>query len=122
MSNSNIIKVGVAISDDAHLLMNDYNVKVSGYIDLRYLARECSLQERSLSALAYKLLGCQLDKDWHIRASNWDAELLSDRQIEYAALDAYVAIKILEQLRNKKVNCVLYILLLPTKLIVFSFN
>lgn len=89
--------------------MNDYNIKVSGYIDLRYLARECSLQERSLSALAYKLLGCQLDKDWHVRASNWDAESLSNRQIEYAALDAYVAIKILEQLRNKKVNYVMHI-------------
>lgn len=110
MSNSNIIKVGVAISDDAHLLMHDYNIKVSGFIDLRYIARECSLQERSLSSLAYKLLGYQLDKDWHIRASNWDAESLSDRQIEYAALDAFVAVKIFEQLRNKKVNCVIHTL------------
>lgn len=98
-----MIKVGVAILDDAHLLMNDYNIQVSGCIDLRYLAQEYSLQERSLGALAYKLLGCALDKDWRVRASNWEAESLSDRQIQYAALDAYVAIKILEQLRNKKV-------------------
>lgn len=83
--------------------MNDYNIQISGYIDLRYLAKECCLQERSLGALAYKLLGCKLDKDWRIRASNWEAESLSDRQIEYAALDAYIGFKILEELRNKKV-------------------
>jgi ribonuclease D len=89
--------------DDAHLLMNDYNIQVSGCIDLRYLAKECSLQERSLSALAYELLGCELDKDWRVRASNWEAELLNDRQIKYAAMDAFVAIKIFEQFRNIKV-------------------
>lgn len=103
MSNSNVIKVGVAILDDAHLLMNDYNIQVSGCIDLRYIAKECCLQERSLAALTYKLLGCELDKDWRVRASDWEAESLTNRQIEYAALDAYVAVKILEQLRNKKV-------------------
>lgn len=83
--------------------MNDYNIQVSGCIDLRYLAKEYNLSERSLSALAYKLLRCELDKDWRVRASDWEAESLSDRQIEYAAMDAYVAVKILEQLRNIKV-------------------
>lgn len=96
--------------------MNDYNIEVSGYIDLRYLAREYNLQERSLGALAHKLLGCQLDKDWRIRASDWNAEFLSDRQIEYAALDAYVAVKILEQLKNKKV---IYIIHIYSNILVF---
>jgi len=103
LSNSDIIKVGVAISDDANFLMNDYNIQISGYIDLRYLAKEYCLKERSLAALAYKLLGCELDKDWKVRASDWEAETLNDRQSDYAALDAYVAVKILKQLRNKKV-------------------
>lgn len=89
--------------DDAYLLLKDYNIEVSGCIDLRYLAKECCLQERSLGALASKLLGCELDKDWRVRASDWEAEALSNRQIEYAALDAYVAVKIFEQLRNKQV-------------------
>ncbi|VVC27069.1 Ribonuclease H-like domain,3'-5' exonuclease domain [Cinara cedri] len=104
LSNPNVIKVGVAISDDAHLLMNDYNLEISGYIDLRFLAREFHLQERSLAALAYKLLGCELDKDWRVRASDWEADLLSNRQIEYAALDAYIGFKILEKLRNKTIS------------------
>lgn len=93
----------MAILDDAHLLMNDYNIKLSGCIDLRYLAKDCGLNERSLAALAYKLLGCTLDKDWRLRTSDWEAELLSDRQCEYAALDAFVAVKIIEQLRNEEV-------------------
>ncbi|XP_050533718.1 exonuclease 3'-5' domain-containing protein 2 [Daktulosphaira vitifoliae] len=101
LNNGQVLKVGVAISDDAQLLMNDYNIEISGYIDLRYIAKDCGLIERSLAALSYKLLGCELDKDWRVRASYWETEILTERQIQYAALDAYVAVKIFEQLRNK---------------------
>ncbi|XP_050436824.1 exonuclease 3'-5' domain-containing protein 2-like isoform X2 [Adelges cooleyi] len=104
LSDDQVIKVGVAISDDAQFLMSDYNIEVSGFIDLRYLAKKSGLAERSLAALSYKLLGCELDKDWRVRASNWEEEVLTDRQINYAALDAYVAVKIFEQFRNKMIS------------------
>ena len=45
----------------------------------------------SLDALAKRILGVAMDKSWRIRCSNWEAEQLNTRQIEYAMNDALVA-------------------------------
>ena len=45
----------------------------------------------SLDALAGRFLGVTMDKSWRIRCSNWEAERLAQRQIEYAMNDALVA-------------------------------
>ncbi|KAF2354806.1 3'-5' exonuclease domain [Trinorchestia longiramus] len=41
-----------------------------------------------LSGLAHFYLQRTLDKDWRVRASDWEAEFLTQRQIRYAAEDA----------------------------------
>ena len=48
-----------------------------------------------LEALAEKVLGVALDKDWRLRASDWEAMTLKPRQIKYATNDALVAVNIL---------------------------
>ena len=45
----------------------------------------------SLDALAKRILGVAMDKSWRIRCSNWEADQLNTRQIEYAMNDALVA-------------------------------
>lgn len=45
----------------------------------------------SLDALAKRILGVTMDKSWRIRCSDWEAEYLNKRQIEYAMNDALVA-------------------------------
>ena len=40
------------------------------------------------------MLGVELDKDWNTRTSNWEADTLTQRQLEYAANDALVAVNI----------------------------
>ena len=64
----------------------------------------------SLSALSQQILGIALDKDWRIRCSDWEAESLSERQIQYAADDAIVAVKIfimlaISKLKEKEERC-----------------
>jgi len=92
-----VIKAGVAILDDAKKLLVDYNIDLNGCVDLRHLVvRYTDHSERlGLDNLASTFLGVTLDKDWRLRAGEWDAEELSDRQIEYAANDALVAVNIL---------------------------
>ena len=58
----------------------------------------------SLSALSQQILGIALDKDWRIRCSDWEAESLSERQVQYAADDAIVAVKIFIMLAISKLN------------------
>ena len=47
-----------------------------------------------LASLVRQKLNRKLDKDWRIRASNWEAEELSERQIRYAADDALSALQV----------------------------
>ena len=48
-----------------------------------------------LDSLASRFLGLEMDKDWRLRASDWEAEQLSQRQTDYAADDGLVAGNIL---------------------------
>ena len=48
-----------------------------------------------LDSLASRFLGLEMDKDWRLRASDWEAEQLSQRQTDYAADDGLVAVNIL---------------------------
>jgi hypothetical protein len=58
----------------------------------------------SLSALSQQILGVTMDKDWKIRCSNWEASQLSERQIQYAANDAIVAVQIFFKLAASKLR------------------
>jgi len=92
-----ILKVGVAVVDDSKKLLVDHNLEVAGCVDLRHLAvrQESAPGKLGLESLALTYLGVQLDKDWRLRAGDWEAEILSVKQINYAANDALVAVNIL---------------------------
>ena len=52
------------------------------------------LEKLGLKNLAESILGQTLDKSPRLRLSNWEAEELTQRQREYAADDALVAVDI----------------------------
>jgi len=91
-----VFKVGVAILDDSKKLMIDYGLDVLSCVDLRHLVVKYWKHQGKLGleALADIVLGVKLDKDWKLRAGNWEAEKLSHRQLVYAANDALVAVNI----------------------------
>jgi len=107
LARQDIFKVGVAVIDDSKKLITDYGVDVVSCVDLRHLVvRYWTHQGRlGLEALAQLVLGVKLDKDWRLRAGNWEAETLSDRQIEYAANDALVAINIAWVIVSSHLTC-----------------
>ena len=50
-----------------------------------------------MAGLASSFLGVRMDKDWRVRASDWEADVLSDRQTLYAANDALISINVAMQ-------------------------
>lgn len=112
-----ILKVGVGPLEDSNYLTADYGLKVRGCVDLRYLVQQCQESEVScaskparggksaggmgLNSLAQKYLDRTLDKDWRVRASDWEAETLTKRQERYAAEDALVGVHILMVLMER---------------------
>ncbi|XP_063393669.1 exonuclease 3'-5' domain-containing protein 2 isoform X1 [Cydia fagiglandana] len=98
LEDNTIYKVGVSPSDDAKYLFHDWGAKLKSSLDVRHLARACGHSAGGLASLSEALLQVTLDKHWKVRCSDWEAELLTDRQIMYAAADAHVAIKIFAKL------------------------
>ena len=50
-----------------------------------------------MAGLASSFLGLRMDKDWRVRASDWEADELSERQTLYAANDALISVNITMQ-------------------------
>lgn len=67
------------------------------------MAIMCDLKHGTLAKMAEDFLGVKLDKNWEIRASDWEATNLTDRQINYAAKDAFVAIDLFKYFSDKLV-------------------
>lgn len=101
LEDEDIVKVGVSPQDDAKYLSHDYAVGVASTLDLRYLAFEAQIKAEGLGRMSKSLLNIELDKDWRIRCSDWEAPELTERQVEYAANDAFVAIELFKVISEK---------------------
>lgn len=86
--------MGVAPHGDAKYLANDYGIKVTNTLDLRYLAEMTACRPESLNKMAKQYLKVELNKDRRIVCSDWEATTLDEEQIEYAAKDAHVGLEL----------------------------
>ncbi|XP_057766224.1 3'-5' exonuclease isoform X2 [Salvia miltiorrhiza] len=87
-------KVGMGIAMDAKKVLKDYDVSISTLRDLSDIANQKLGGDRkkwSLLSLTEMLICKQLPKPNIIRLGNWEANVLSDEQLKYAAVDAYVS-------------------------------
>ena len=98
LSNANIIKAGVAIRDDIKALQKFRRFNPGGFIDLAVMARESGLEVESVKKLTALLLGFRISKT--AQTSNWEAAVLTEKQIEYAATDAWVCVEIYKKLMS----------------------
>lgn len=98
-----IIKAGVAIRDDIKALQTLKKFDPASFVELATLAREVGLQVESVKKLAALILGFRISKS--AQTSNWEAPTLTEKQIEYAATDAWVCLELYEhlhKLQNRK--------------------
>ena len=94
--NTTIKKVGVGLRDDIKALNRLRTFQPNSFIDLATLAREKNFQVESVKKLTGLFLGFRISKS--VQTSNWEAKHLSDRQLTYAATDAWVCLEIYKNL------------------------
>ncbi len=99
LQNENILKAGVAIRDDIKALQHLKKFKAGGFVELATLSKEAGLEVESVKKLTALLLGFRISKS--AQTSNWEADLLNEKQISYAATDAWVCLKIYDVLRPR---------------------
>ncbi|XP_075980451.1 exonuclease 3'-5' domain-containing 2 isoform X2 [Anticarsia gemmatalis] len=101
LEDETIYKVGVAPADDSQYLFHDFGVACKQTLDLRHLADLSRHEPGGLAFLAKSVLGAVMDKSWKVRCSDWEAEELTTRQVNYAAIDAHAAIRIYTSLLQR---------------------
>jgi ribonuclease D len=96
LENEKILKAGVALRDDIKGLQKLKNYKPAGFIELADMSKQAGLQVESVKKLTALLLGFRISKS--AQTSNWEAETLNEKQITYAATDAWVCLEIYKKL------------------------
>jgi ribonuclease D len=94
--NENILKAGVGVRDDIRVLQKLHRFKAGGFIELTTLSKEAGLQVESVKKLTALLLGFRISKS--AQTSNWEAASLNEKQVSYAATDAWVCLEIYKKL------------------------
>lgn len=86
----------MGIRDDIKTLHRLGKFHAAGFTELSTLAREAGLEVESVKKLTAILLGFRISKG--AQTSNWEAEQLNEKQIAYAATDAWVCLEIYRKL------------------------
>jgi len=100
LSDSSITKVGVAIHDDIKGLRSVNNFKEGGFIELQNYVKDFGIESSGLRKLSAIILGFRISKRQQV--SNWEAPVLSDAQLHYAATDAWVCLEIYRKLAEHR--------------------
>lgn len=103
LEDSTILKVGVGIGSDAGKVYRDYNVSVKASEDLSYLAKHKiggDGKKWGLASLTEMLVCKELKKPNRIRLGNWEADVLSKEQLQYAATDAFASWHLYQVLKS----------------------
>lgn len=96
LENRSILKIGVGLRDDLRGLNKLVKFKPGGFVDLQDMAKTLGIDVFSLKGLAALVLNVRVSK--RQRLSNWEAESYTQAQIDYAATDAWVALRIFSEL------------------------
>ena len=102
LKDERILKVGSGILQNVTKLKKDTGLKCIGLVDTQKLAKEVGMlesQKLGLKALAKYLLGIELEKPKLVTRSNWENFPLTVKQIHYAALDAWIGLKIYRSMK-----------------------
>ena len=99
LESDQILKAGVALRDDIKALQRLKYYNPGGFIELAHMSKQAGLQVESVKKLTALLLGFRISKS--AQTSNWEAETLQEKQILYAATDAWVCLQIYNKLTGK---------------------
>lgn len=98
LEDEHILKIGVSIHDDFLNLHKCYRLEPKGFIDLQAYVKSYNIADNSLSRIYGILFDKRISKGQ--RLSNWETQVLTQYQQEYAALDALACITIYEYLNK----------------------
>lgn len=98
LSNKQVPMVGLSWHDDLMSLHRREQFVPGWFIDIQDIIGNLGIVDKSLQKLYANLFGEKISK--RQRLTNWEADVLTDRQKEYAAIDAWACIKLYDEIMN----------------------
>lgn len=93
-------KIGLSWHDDLMMLHKRGDFSEAGFIDLQDHMRELGIEDMSLAKLYANIFGQRISKREQL--SNWEADVLSEKQKKYAATDAWACIQLYKEYERLK--------------------
>ena len=102
LSHPTLVKVGLSLKDDIHMLHQLGDFAGNNFIDLQNIVGQVGIRDMSLQKIYANLFGQKVSK--RQRLTNWEADVLNDPQKQYAAIDAWVCLKIYDRIEELKAS------------------
>jgi len=96
LEDTSVPKIGLSLRDDLNSLHKLGDFQNGFFIDLQDRVKEIGIEDMSLQKLYANFFGQRISK--RERLSNWEADILKDKQKAYAATDAWTCIVLYEEL------------------------
>ena len=95
LESEDIVKVGFGLKSDRGLLLHSLGARLHAVVEMTAVLRSLRYKQAlGVKAAVAIVLGQRLPKSKSVTTSNWANPKLSTRQLEYAANDAFAALKI----------------------------
>ena len=100
LENRSITKIGLSLHDDYQALCKRRKFKAGGFLDLQKHVGEFGIEEMSLQKIFAIVFGKRISKSQQL--TNWENDVLTDKQKLYAATDAWACLEIYNRLEQTK--------------------
>ena len=100
LENTTVPMVGLSLHDDMLSLHKRVGFTPGNFIDLQDLVGELGIEDLSLQKLYANLFHQKISK--RQRLTNWDSDVLNDKQKAYAAIDAWACINLYKEILRLK--------------------
>lgn len=98
MENETVMKVGLSLKDDFHVLHRLCEFEPRNFIDLQSLVKQFHIIDSSLQKIYGIIFNGRISKSQ--RLSNWEASELSSGQQSYASIDAWACLRLYNYLQG----------------------
>lgn len=96
LEDTSVPKIGLSLHDDILSLHKRADFEPGNFIDLQKHVGELGVEDLSLQKLFANFFNQKISKS--VRLTNWEADVLSEKQKLYAATDAWACVMIYEEL------------------------
>lgn len=101
LADSSVLKIGIGIRDDLQSMRSEVpqTWEPGGFVELNSLVKELGIVSQGVRKLSGLILGFRVSKS--AQTSNWEKSKLDEKQLKYAATDAWCCHQIYNSLLKR---------------------